>query len=223
MSYQPSSLESHKREAFDAMRAYHESELSHKSDAIETLKTFLTTIIVVFGGILASVKSNLAPSLYIHILVVIIASITIGATWYIYYITRRKIIGDHEQFFRYKSAYIWGWNLLGLAAADNRSKPLFSIPEIEDAYSGIEREDVRGRNRPGYWLTIDILTALSAIVTTITISGAIIVVSALCWNDNKKQENSSIVIEKNGSSTVLKVKDTSQHGTYEIKATKVSD
>lgn len=47
-------METHRqnyRMAFDAMRAYHQSEIDHKKDAISVLNNILITMLTVFGGI----------------------------------------------------------------------------------------------------------------------------------------------------------------------------
>src|SRR5690606_39857689 len=47
-----------KREAFDGMRAYHQSEILHKGHAIEVLKTILTAILTIYVGLAASAVSG---------------------------------------------------------------------------------------------------------------------------------------------------------------------
>ena len=49
---------SNKREAFDGMRAYHQSELSQKNDCIEILKAILTVSLLAYGGLLAIVHGR---------------------------------------------------------------------------------------------------------------------------------------------------------------------
>ncbi|MEW8631480.1 MAG: hypothetical protein AB2556_11905 [Candidatus Thiodiazotropha sp.] len=53
-----SSFVQNKREVFDAMRAYQASELAHKTDAINFLKTILTVTVVLYGAILGALFSS---------------------------------------------------------------------------------------------------------------------------------------------------------------------
>ena len=49
--------EANKREAFDGMRAYHQSEIAHKKDAIDIIKAILATTVVIFIGLVSAVFS----------------------------------------------------------------------------------------------------------------------------------------------------------------------
>jgi hypothetical protein len=94
-----------KREAFDGMRAYHQSELSHKKDCIDILKAILTTMLVAFGGILAVVHSkqldfDLARSASLLLLCFVALSVA-GTVW----ATNTKISQDNARYRRYQSEY----------------------------------------------------------------------------------------------------------------------
>jgi hypothetical protein len=106
--------EMNKREAFDGMRAYHQSELSHKKDAIEILKTILTSCILVFTGLLASVYTGLAKVEYVVYLSIAISIITGIAAFLIVHTTNKKIDQDNKRYRRYLEEYVAERHILAL-------------------------------------------------------------------------------------------------------------
>ena len=66
------------RMAFDAMRAYHTSEVQHKRDGISVLNAFLASMIPVFGGVIYYIFSDEVSFL--------IALLMIGLICFIYYL-----------------------------------------------------------------------------------------------------------------------------------------
>lgn len=53
-----------KDETFRAMRAYHQSEIDHKKDAVEILKSILTASILVYGGLFGLLlKDNISVNI----------------------------------------------------------------------------------------------------------------------------------------------------------------
>ena len=106
--------ELNKREMFDGMRAYHNSEIHHKKDAIGFLRSVLGVIVGVYGIIIGSFFSPDLTIEYAEYLVWIILllfglviSIVVNATI-------KKIEADHAIYANYGAEYTRFSYILGL-------------------------------------------------------------------------------------------------------------
>ncbi len=103
-------LDANKREMFDGMRAYHQSELAHKADAISMLKTILTGVGAVFAGVV--VPSTTVPNAaWIAFLTAVAAS---AGTYLVVAGTNAKIDADHQRYADFGKEYVQTSQLLGL-------------------------------------------------------------------------------------------------------------
>lgn len=105
------------RICFDAMRAYHSSEIHHKAHTIDILKSVITAAVIMHSGILGYVfiedqyfneKIGIAATL----LLFIVLSITV---WVIIRSTIIKIYGDSNRYEKYRNEGIIMRNQLGLS------------------------------------------------------------------------------------------------------------
>jgi hypothetical protein len=104
------------REAFDAMRAYHASELSQKRDAVAFFKTVLDVSVASYAGIIGVL---LTPGLLVEkslairvtwITVLVIAMIC----WIVARSHNRKIYHDNLIYRNYGAEYTRACEILGL-------------------------------------------------------------------------------------------------------------
>ena len=79
------------RQAFDGMRAYHNSEIAHKKDAIEILKTILTTTVLVYGGLVGLVVSRQIDGYIASVASIVLILCVFLAVYFIAHITNIKI------------------------------------------------------------------------------------------------------------------------------------
>lgn len=102
-------LDSNKREMFDAMRAYHESERGHKTDAMTVLAALFATVGAVFGALVLSEKG--VP--YAGVLAALTA---VAATFGVLIIvakTNAKIGKDHETYAKFGAEYVRTCDAMG--------------------------------------------------------------------------------------------------------------
>lgn len=103
-----------KRECFDGMRAYHQSEISHANHAI----TMLLSIAAAMGAIVVAILFPERPPTHVHEIVwglfvtVVVLAGTIGGTAHI------KISADHDVYASFGAEYVRTCTLLGLYAKD---------------------------------------------------------------------------------------------------------
>jgi hypothetical protein len=106
---QRSSYEANKREMFDGMRAYHQSEISHSNHAI----TMLLAIAGAAGAVvLAILFPKEAPYNIVQIawgLFVVVAVLSLTIAW----TTHLKISADHATYEAYGDQYVKTSELLG--------------------------------------------------------------------------------------------------------------
>lgn len=108
------SHESNKREAFDGMRAYHSSEIEHKKDAIEILKTILTSSILIYSGLLAAIYGKLVKNEYIICLDFVVTALIVMSVFTIVWTTIVKINADNKRYGEYRAEYVIERDILGL-------------------------------------------------------------------------------------------------------------
>ena len=152
--------DANKRELFDAMRAYHDSELAHKRDAIGMLTTLLTAIGAVFAAIIVPEK----PIPYAGILAWSIAAVTGALAAVIVSSTNRKIQEDHRLYANFGDEYVRQCDALGL---------------FDDIAIGEKREPIKERSRighgRGYVHTQRIVRSVGIAISTLAVFGAVFI------------------------------------------------
>jgi hypothetical protein len=104
------SHEANKREMFDGMRAYHQSEIAHKQDAVR----MLTTLLAAAGAIFAAIIVPERPIPYAVLLSAVTALVATIFAWVIVGTTNRKIEEEHEIYARFGQEYSRACAVLGL-------------------------------------------------------------------------------------------------------------
>jgi hypothetical protein len=96
-------LEANKRESFDGMRAYHESERSHLQNALQMMwKSTLIVVVVPNATLLIKQDLDFQVVFFSSILTLVIASAIILT---IYRSAKEKIIADHSTYNMYGQDY----------------------------------------------------------------------------------------------------------------------
>jgi len=108
--------EQNKREAFDGMRAYHQSEIAHKGHAVEMLKAILSASILVYGGLFGLVLSQQINLDLIQMAAILTILINSAIAFSISNITNIKIKNDNIRYCIYNFEYRKERELLGLEA-----------------------------------------------------------------------------------------------------------
>lgn len=155
--------EANKREAFDGMRAYHQSEIAHKKDAIEILKAVLATTVIIYGGLLSAVMTvKIYPDTALYAAIAIAAMVGIASSL-IVGITNRKIDEDNKRYRKYREEYVLERRLIGLEKDLRASGYISAWNEEHDP------------NRTGYHHTKNILRALGWIIFVVAVVGVFFV------------------------------------------------
>ncbi|MEQ1544987.1 hypothetical protein [Methyloglobulus sp.] len=94
-----------KREAFDGMRAYHQSEISHKSHAIDVLKTIMTAILTIYAGLVVSVVTGKLASIVIIVTSILVCLATAICGHAIVWATNKKIDQDNTKYEGFRDEY----------------------------------------------------------------------------------------------------------------------
>lgn len=94
-----------KREAFDGMRAYHQSEIFHKKDCIDILKSILTSTLAVYGSIIGLAYSEKIQHNQALSTALIILFFTVTAVFGVVWSTNRKIDQDNMRYRKYRDEY----------------------------------------------------------------------------------------------------------------------
>ena len=127
-----SSHELNKREMFDGMRAYHESELSHKRDCINLYRSIFTGTIAAYAAVLGSIFSETLKLDNVELLAVSIFLIISSVTVILAIATNKKLAKDHSGYQRYLSEYSKECEYLGLRSTfitvENKSEAIKKIP-----------------------------------------------------------------------------------------------
>jgi hypothetical protein len=155
--------ESNKREAFDGMRAYHLSEINHKKDAIDILKTILTTEAIIFGGLVAGISKGVIHVSDMILLGLSITGISCFSVISIVWTTILKINQDNKRYRSYKNEYLKERELIGL------DDDLKAIGHESHWNQKIDE------NKTGYSYTNIILVWLGISVILVAIFGAVVV------------------------------------------------
>ena len=151
--------EANKREAYDGMRAYHHSEIAHKKDAVDIIKTILTTTIILYAGLVgSSVAGEIAVCLALVAAWLIAILVVIGVCTIVIF-TNKKIDQDNKRYRKYRDEYVRERQFLGLEQD-------LSLNGYTSAW--VEQQDP---NRTGYHHTKNILRAFAAIVIVVALVG----------------------------------------------------
>lgn len=156
-------LRENKRECFDGMRAYHQSEISHANHAITMLLAMATAI----GAVVVAILFPDSPPAHVREIVwglfavVTIVGSTIAITAHI------KINGDHAVYAKLGAEYVRTSERLGLyssssAATNGRSEEQEAIKENRDIGQG-----------KGYRKTQGIIWAFSGVLTALSLFFAV--------------------------------------------------
>ncbi len=171
--------EQNKREAFDGMRAYHQSEISHKKDAIDILKTYLTTVVIIYAGLVAGITGKIIDNNYIVLLGWAVALLNGIACWAIIRSTNFKIDKDNRKYNQYRDEYIVERAITGL---ENDLKEHGHVSHWIEA----QEEPVIS----GYNYTKKIINWFGITIVAVGLFGAIVISLAavkLKKTENKKQ------------------------------------
>lgn len=126
-------LEENKREMFDGMRAYHESENKHKADAI----LMLTAMLAATGGVFAAI---LAPGFQAESATTVAALLAIAATIGVVWVvlsTNEKIDADHSRYAEFGAEYVQTCKLLGLYSPITSGSHTATLKENERIGQGV--------------------------------------------------------------------------------------
>lgn len=170
--------EANKREAFDARRAYHNSEIAHKKDAVEILKTVLTIIILVYGGLIGLVFSDkIDVCLARHISLALLIFISLSV-YIIVMITNKKIDKDHQRYKDYTEEHFFERKFLKID--DDLEKV---------GYKPVNISQLINPDKSGYEYTKDILIAFGFIIVFVAIIGSVFIfcINGTGKNDGKKK------------------------------------
>ncbi len=143
------------RMAFDAMRAYHTSEIEHKKDAISVLNAFLASMVPVFGGVFFYIlKDNSINwiSIVMGILSIVAYFMSIDAVIETY---KQKVDSDHYRYEQFRDEA-------------NREREVLGIKEDLKEYSTDACSslywDEKGRERSGHNSTKNIIERYSMLL-----------------------------------------------------------
>lgn len=168
--------EANKREAFDGMRAYHQSEIAHKKDAVDILKAILTTTIILYGGVLSVAISGKIGVLYaiytgwtLAVLIGLSVSLVVG-------VTNRKIDEDNKRYRKYRDEYVLERKLLGLESDLSKEKYTSAWVEEHDP------------TKTGYHHTKNILRVFAGMIFLVAIVGSVFIYGAKKASNNGAQQ-----------------------------------
>lgn len=149
-----SSYEANKREMFDGMRAYHESEISHSHHAITMLLAIAGAAGAVVLAMLFPQKTpqHLTEIAWGLVIVVTVLSLTVALT------THLKIKSDHKTYETYGKQYVLTSQLLGF----------YDEMEIEGTKTSVKTSKNIGQGR-GYRKTLIIIWAFAIEITILTL------------------------------------------------------
>lgn len=99
------------------MRAYHESEIAHKGQTFEVIKTLLTLVVAAYGGLIALIlKAELAPLSAQLAAVVLLVGVFVMVVFVVRK-TNAKIDSDHTSYERHRDEYLAERKVLDLDSA----------------------------------------------------------------------------------------------------------
>ena len=129
-----STHELNKREMFDGMRAYHQSELSHKSDAISILGRIVALAAAVYGVLIGIATS---PEVQAAAIIMVSTISGVAICFIIYRVvkaTNNKIYQDHLVYWKYGNEYVKESRRLGLMEEETVYGYKQKIKDIDPAH-----------------------------------------------------------------------------------------
>jgi len=141
------------------MRAYHQSEIAHKKDAVDIIKTILNTTVILYAGLVGSTFTGKIDSSLAIAASWVIALLVGIAVFFIVLFTNRKIDEDNQRYRKYRAEYITERQLIGLEQ---------DLSNVGYTSAWMEYQDP---NKTGYHHTKNILRAFAWIVFVVAIVG----------------------------------------------------
>lgn len=178
--------EQNKREAFDGMRAYHQSEIAHKGHTVEVIKTLLTVVVGAYGGLIALVvNARLTFALSLGLSAALFLAVWL-ATCHVVRTTNRKVEIDHGAYEAHRSEYLAERVALGIEYALRKTgyETHWRSPSLEHV--------------GGYRYTQRLIVALGVIVVAAAFCGSLLVLGA-SW----ARSTAAAAADCNGSRTPL--------------------
>ena len=169
--------DANKRELFDAMRAYHTSEIAHKRDAIGMLTTLLTAIGAVFAAILVPEK----PIPHAAALADAMAALAGLLAAVIVWSTNQKIAADNRRYREFGVEYMKQCRLLGL----------YDIVTLDGEPAAVKTSTTIGQGT-GYQHTQRIVRSVGIAIGGLALFGAVFI--------NLTETNGPVASPKPGSS-----------------------
>jgi len=163
-----STHELNKREMFDGMRAFQQSELAHKADVLNFLKSILTGSIIVYGfPIVALLKSESrvdkdAVGAFALITLIVVCGISAAAC----YFTNKKIEHGHSRYGDFLSEYARESKWLGL---------MDSTVETADSHTPIKLIQLDVKAGDGYKETKRLIWVYGVLVGLVALGLSVIV------------------------------------------------
>ena len=166
------------RISFDAMRAYHTSEIEHKLHAIEMLKSIITAAILTYSALIGY---SFIEDKYFYPIVSIVISVSLFivlfcAVWQIVNITIRKINGDNNRYEKYRNECLIARKYLGLTSMYD--------DEYDDTslYWGKNLpKEKKPRNGQGNIKTNNILVSYGVLISVIAFLASFFSVMLVIW------------------------------------------
>jgi len=175
------------RIAFDAMRAYHVSEIEHKKDMITILNSILLSIVTVFAGVFIFILSP-DYDIYNHVSLIIIAIIGILYLVLIFRLMKvnaKKIQGDNDRYEKFRIECQLERKYLKL---DDYYKSLNQIDKIYwNIVEDTPKDQEGDRVGSGYKKTIGIINIYSKALLAIVISLVLISLIIIIKQDSPAQ------------------------------------
>ncbi len=167
-----------KRECFDGMRAYHQSEIAHKKDTIEILKSILTTIVLVYGAIIGAIITKSIESVALVVVsfftLILIAISVLSIT----YVTNNKIDKDNARYRKYEEEYVIERQIIGLESE-----------LLKLNHESVWIDKTKDKNKTGYHHTKLILWVFSVIIILVSLVGTSFSVGAYFLQIGKEKES----------------------------------
>ena|ERR1700744_1255720 len=182
------SHENNKKEAFEGMRAYHQSEIAHKKDAISIYQTLITSVILIYGGLIAGIYNqsiNGYESIkYLGWLILLVLGICSSL---VTFFSNKKISKDNDRYNIYRIEYTYERDII----------------KLEDDLLGAGctshwhyiKNNNEKKPKSGYRYTKWILIAMNIMVCFIGLIGALIIHIASISHKNIASKPTHIVVD----------------------------
>lgn len=186
--------EANKAEAFQGMRAYHTSELNHKKDAISIFQTLITSVAIIYTGLIAGVYNNVIDDLTpITILGWVVFIVLVICSCIITNYSNKKISKDNARYNKYVAEYIWEREIIHL------EEDLLNVGY--KSYWADFKENLSEKPKTGYSYTKKIIIGLNIIVCLIGLTGAAILQIASTYTKHNAAKPTHVIVD-----TPIKIK-----------------